>query len=159
MICVLLLLASGCESSHSIVVNPIPPAAPTYLNRLKFGVEMARKQLPAMIESAEAAAKRIYEMKWRPFFSQVDKRHWYRFKGKPFIYFYNAGTLLPRTRSAALIARLKQMFAAEFQEEAFVVADSAYFEDPAMEKVAEPWRPYRSAGSWYLWRRSELVTL
>jgi DNA-3-methyladenine glycosylase II len=29
----------------------------------------------------------------------------------------------------------------------------------AMEKVAEPWRPYRSAGSWYLWRRSELVTL
>jgi DNA-3-methyladenine glycosylase II len=29
----------------------------------------------------------------------------------------------------------------------------------AMEGIAEPWRPYRSAGSWYLWRRSELVTL
>jgi DNA-3-methyladenine glycosylase II len=29
----------------------------------------------------------------------------------------------------------------------------------AMERIAEPWRPYRSAGSWYLWRRSELVTL
>jgi DNA-3-methyladenine glycosylase II len=28
-----------------------------------------------------------------------------------------------------------------------------------MEHIAEPWRPYRSAGSWYLWRRSELVTL
>jgi DNA-3-methyladenine glycosylase II len=28
-----------------------------------------------------------------------------------------------------------------------------------METIAEPWRPYRSAGAWYLWRRSELVTL
>ncbi len=32
--------------------------------------------------------------------------------------------------------------------------------DPAaMERVAEPWRPYRSAGSWYLWRYSDTVTL
>ena len=28
-----------------------------------------------------------------------------------------------------------------------------------MEAIAEPWRPYRSAGTWYLWRRSDLVTL
>jgi DNA-3-methyladenine glycosylase II len=28
-----------------------------------------------------------------------------------------------------------------------------------MEAIAEPWRPYRSAGSWYLWRRGDLVTL
>jgi DNA-3-methyladenine glycosylase II len=28
-----------------------------------------------------------------------------------------------------------------------------------MMQVAEPWRPYRSAGSWYLWRRGDLVTL
>jgi len=28
-----------------------------------------------------------------------------------------------------------------------------------MEAIAEPWRPYRSAGSWYLWRRTDLVTL
>ncbi len=28
-----------------------------------------------------------------------------------------------------------------------------------METIAEPWRPYRSAGSWYLWRRTDLVTL
>jgi DNA-3-methyladenine glycosylase II len=28
-----------------------------------------------------------------------------------------------------------------------------------MEELAEPWRPYRSAGTWYLWRRSDLVTL
>jgi DNA-3-methyladenine glycosylase II len=29
----------------------------------------------------------------------------------------------------------------------------------AMLAIAEPWRPYRSAGSWYLWRRGDLVTL
>lgn len=28
-----------------------------------------------------------------------------------------------------------------------------------MEAIAEPWRPYRSAGSWYLWRRADVVTL
>lgn len=30
---------------------------------------------------------------------------------------------------------------------------------PQMEEIAEPWRPFRSAGSWYLWRRGDLVTL
>jgi len=96
----------------------------------------AWKQKPDLNDT-EAAAKLIYEMKWKPFFSQVDKRHWYRFKGKPFVYFYNGGTLLPRTRSAALITRLKAMFVADFQEEPFVDADSAYFDDPAMEKAAD----------------------
>jgi DNA-3-methyladenine glycosylase II len=28
-----------------------------------------------------------------------------------------------------------------------------------MEQIAEPWRPYRSAGSWYLWRATDTVTL
>ena len=28
-----------------------------------------------------------------------------------------------------------------------------------MERIAEPWRPYRSAASWYLWRREDTVTL
>ncbi len=89
------------------------------------------------LKNTEAAAKQIYEMKWKPFFSQVDKRYWYRFKGRPFIYFYNGGTLLPRTRSAALITRLKEMFAADFHEDAFVDADSAYFDDTGMEKAAD----------------------
>jgi Domain of unknown function (DUF5010) len=96
----------------------------------------AWKQKPNLNDT-EAAAKLIYEMKWKPFFSQVDKRYWYRFKGKPFIYFYNAGTLLPRTKSAALITRLKQRFTADFGEEAFVDADSAYFDDSAMEQAAD----------------------
>jgi|CXWL01.1.fsa_nt_gi DNA-3-methyladenine glycosylase II len=28
-----------------------------------------------------------------------------------------------------------------------------------MEEIAHPWRPYRSAATWYLWRRSDIVTL
>jgi DNA-3-methyladenine glycosylase II len=28
-----------------------------------------------------------------------------------------------------------------------------------MVAIAEAWRPYRSAGSWYLWRRGDIVTL
>ena len=28
-----------------------------------------------------------------------------------------------------------------------------------MEEIAELWRPYRSAATWYLWRRGDLVTL
>lgn len=31
--------------------------------------------------------------------------------------------------------------------------------DPeTMMRIAEPWRPYRSAGSWYLWRFGEVIT-
>jgi len=29
----------------------------------------------------------------------------------------------------------------------------------AMEEIAAPWRPYRSAATWYLWRRGDIVTL
>jgi DNA-3-methyladenine glycosylase II len=28
-----------------------------------------------------------------------------------------------------------------------------------MVRIAESWRPYRSAGTWYLWRRGDIVTL
>ena len=32
--------------------------------------------------------------------------------------------------------------------------------DPAtMTRIAEPWRPYRSAASWYLWRSRDTITL
>ena len=29
----------------------------------------------------------------------------------------------------------------------------------ALERIAEPWRPYRTVGSWYLWRALELTAL
>ncbi|HET6283917.1 MAG TPA: DUF5010 domain-containing protein [Polyangia bacterium] len=85
----------------------------------------------------DKAARTIYEAKWKPFFSQIDKKHWYRFAGRPFIYFYNSGTLEPRTRAAALVAKLKALFKADFGEEPFVDVDIAYFDDPAMAEVAD----------------------
>jgi Domain of unknown function (DUF5010) len=89
------------------------------------------------LANTDDAAKRIYEHKWKPFFSQVNKKYWYRFAGRPFIYFYNAGTLEPRGRSAAVVAKLKELFKADFGEEPFVDVDIAYFDDPAMPDVAD----------------------
>jgi hypothetical protein len=120
------------------------------------GVDVFRdvwKKKPDLMDP-DAAAKKIYELKWKPFFSQIDKKHWYRFKGRPFIYFYNAGTLQPATRAAATISRLKALFKADFGEEPFVDVDIAFFDDPAMPEVADgrfkwmtfdlPARRYRS---------------
>lgn len=84
-----------------------------------------------------AAARTIYEAKWRPFFAQIDRQHWYRFKGKPFIYFYNAGTLEPRSNSSALLQHLKASFEADFGETPFLCVDSAYFDDPRLEGLAD----------------------
>jgi hypothetical protein len=111
------------------------------------------KQKPDL-KDPDRAAKTIYEAKWKPFFSQIDKRHWYRFAGRPFIYFYNAGTLEPRSKAAALVAKLKSLFKADFGEEPFVDVDIAYFDDSSMQEVADarfkwmtfdiPQRRYRS---------------
>ncbi|MEA2697413.1 MAG: hypothetical protein QOI66_1684, partial [Myxococcales bacterium] len=94
------------------------------------------KQKPDLRDT-DKAAKTIYEAKWKPFFSQVDKQHWYRFAGRPFIYFYNSGTLEPRTKAAALITKMKALFKADFGEEPFVDVDIAYFDDPAMPEAAD----------------------
>jgi hypothetical protein len=94
------------------------------------------KQKPDLTKT-EKAANLIYEAKWKPFYSQIDKKHWYRFKGRPFIYFYNSGTLEPRERSAALVAKLKARFKADFGEEPFVAVDGAYFADQDMPRVAD----------------------
>jgi hypothetical protein len=102
----------------------------------------------------DRAARTIYEAKWKPFFSQIDQKHWYRFAGRPFIYFYNAGTLEPRSAAGRVIARLKALFKADFGEEPFVDVDIAFFDDPSMPEVADarfkwmtfdiPQRRYRS---------------
>jgi Domain of unknown function (DUF5010) len=89
------------------------------------------------LSDPEAAARTIYEAKWRPFFRQVERQHWYRFKGKPFIYFYNAGTLEPRAKSSELLMHLKGLFEAEFGETPFLCVDSAYFDDPRLEALAD----------------------
>jgi hypothetical protein len=94
------------------------------------------KQKPDLTD-AEKAANTLYEAKWKPFFKQIDKSHWYRFKGRPFIYFYNAGTLEPRERAAAVLAKMKARFKTDFGEEPFVDVDTAYFADQDMPRVAD----------------------
>lgn len=94
------------------------------------------KQKPDLT-NPDKAANTLYEAKWKPFFSQIDKSHWYRFKGRPFIYFYNSGTLEPRDRSAAVLSRMKARFKADFGEEPFLDVDSAYFADQDMARVAD----------------------
>lgn len=89
------------------------------------------------LNDPEKAATLIYEHKWKAFFSQINPKYWYRFKGRPFIYFYNAGSLTPRSKSGPVVKLLKEKFKADFGEEPFVDADGAYFEDPSMEQIAD----------------------
>ncbi len=89
------------------------------------------------LADTEAAAQAIYTAKWKPFYTRIDKAYWYTFKGKPLIYFYNAGTLQPLDHSAAVVARLKQLFAQDFGVTPFVAVETAYFQDPAMPSVAD----------------------
>lgn len=85
----------------------------------------------------ETAATLIYEHKWKAFFSQIKPQYWYRFAGRPFIYFYNAGTLGPRSKTGAVLKLLKEKFKADFGVEPFVDADGAYFDDPTMNQIAD----------------------
>jgi hypothetical protein len=89
------------------------------------------------LNDPEKAAELIYEHKWKAFFSQIKPKYWYRFKGRPFIYFYNAGSLNPRSKTGAVVKLLKEKFKADFGEEPFVDADGAYFDDPSMNEIAD----------------------
>jgi hypothetical protein len=85
----------------------------------------------------EGAAQTLYAQKWKLFYSRIPKEHWYLFKNRPFIYFYNAGTLQPLNVSSAVLTRMKQLFAQDFGVEPFVAVDEAYFQDTNMPNVAE----------------------
>jgi hypothetical protein len=95
----------------------------------------------------EHAALTLYNAKWKPFFSRIDERYWYLYQGRPFVYFYNAGTLGPRELASTTIASMKQLFLDDFGIEPFVVVDMAYFEDPNMNTVADSrfiWDTFRT---------------
>jgi hypothetical protein len=99
------------------------------------------------LSDTEGAAQTIYQAKWKPFFSGVARASWYLYAGRPFISFYNAGTLRPRNVSAAVIARMKQLFQQDFSVEPFVAVDTAYFEDANMPNVADSeftWDTFRT---------------
>jgi hypothetical protein len=92
--------------------------------------------VPNMADT-EAAAQAIYRNKWKPFYDAIDPEHWYEVEDRPFVYFYNAGTLRPLNRSAAVIARVKELFAADFGVNPFVAVDRAFFQDPGTAAVAD----------------------
>ncbi|HEY0706994.1 MAG TPA: DUF5010 domain-containing protein [Polyangia bacterium] len=89
------------------------------------------------LEDRETAAMTLYTAKWQPYFRRVPRKHWFLYNGKPFIYFYNAGTLKPAEVAAGVLKRMKEMFAKEFGVEPFVAVDHAYFADDTMGTVAD----------------------
>jgi hypothetical protein len=93
-------------------------------------------ELPSLSD-VESTAQLIYENKWKAFFQAIPDQHWYRVDGRPFIYFYNAGTLRPQNQSSGVIGRAKELFAAEFGVEPFVAVDRAFFADEATVNVAD----------------------
>lgn len=78
------------------------------------------------LANTEAAAQQIYAVQWKPFFQGISQPHWYTVNGAPLIYFYNAGTLVPATGASAVLARMKQLFQADFGVTPFVDVDRGY---------------------------------
>lgn len=98
------------------------------------------------LSKTEAAAKLLYESKWKPYFSSIPSKHWYLVKGRPLIYFYNSGKLTPLNKSAAVFKRMKEMFAKDFGVEPFLAVERAYFQDPRQPEVADAkytWDPIK----------------
>jgi hypothetical protein len=89
------------------------------------------------LSDAEGAAQTLYQAKWKPFYTRVPREAWYLFQSRPFIYFYNAGTLTPLNVSAAVVSRMKQLFQQDFGLLPFVAVDNAYFQDAGMSEVAD----------------------
>ena len=116
---------------------------------------------PDLNDPTRAAAK-LYEAKWKPFFTQVPKKNWYLIQGRPLIYFYNGGKLQPLTLSSATMRRMKDRFKADFGVEPFVAADTAYYNDPDMKRVADArfiWTPLENTPDNISWSNMKGVTL
>ena len=89
------------------------------------------------LSNTESAANQIFQEKWMPYFDRIAPEFWYRVHGeRPLIYFYNAGTL-GWQNSAALISRLKELFAERYGETPWMAVDSYFFIDSAMDSVAD----------------------
>jgi Domain of unknown function (DUF5010) len=89
------------------------------------------------LSDTEGSAQKLYQAKWKPFYTRLARDDWYLVQGRPFIYFYNAGTLAPANVSAAVVNRMKQLFLQDFGVLPFVAVDGAYFQDPSMEGTAD----------------------
>jgi hypothetical protein len=78
------------------------------------------------LADTENAAQQIYAVQWKTFFQGISMKHWYTVGGAPLIYFYNSGTLQPASGMSAVIARMKQLFQADFGVAPFVDVDVGY---------------------------------
>jgi hypothetical protein len=85
----------------------------------------------------ETCAALLYATNWKPFFTQVPRSSWYLVHGRPLIFFYNAGTLLPLDHASGTLKIMKGLFKADFGVEPYLIADQAYFADPALTSVAD----------------------
>jgi hypothetical protein len=101
------------------------------------------------LDDTETAAQRIYAVQWKPFFQGIAQRHWYTVQGAPLIYFYNAGTLQPASGASAVIARLKQLFLADFGVTPFVDVDHG-FGTVSSADAQFVWDTFNSAPSTHL---------
>jgi hypothetical protein len=85
------------------------------------------------LADTENAAQQIYAVQWKPFFQGIAQRHWYTVQGSPLIHFYNAGTLQPASGTSAVIARMKQLFLADFGVTPFVDVDHGFGTVPSAD--------------------------
>jgi hypothetical protein len=88
----------------------------------------------ALFDQSEPAAltPALYEAKWQPFFRQVDRHHWYRFKGRPLVYFAGGGGA-----ASDVLTELKRRFEADHGESPFLCVESAHFADARVEALAD----------------------
>jgi hypothetical protein len=107
-------------------------------------------QTAPSLSDTEGAAQTLYQAKWKPFYTRVARDAWYLVQSRPFIYFYNAGTLTPANVSSAVVRRMKELFQQDFGVSPFVAVDNAYFQDANMVNVADSrfsWDTLRSGKS------------
>jgi hypothetical protein len=114
----LLLAASGAS---------LPPGQPQALVQALAALTEPVKL--ALFDRADGAseASAVYSQKWRPFFRQVDRHHWYRFKGKPLVYFDGARS------SSERLAQLKRAFEQELGESPFLCVAGPHIDDALVD--------------------------
>jgi hypothetical protein len=92
------------------------------------------------LSDVESTAQKFYAIKWRPWHLTIKRKYWYLVDGRPMIYFYNSGRLSPTSAGAAVVEKLKQLFAADFGVRPFVVQDRGFPPDMNTDLTFE-WDP------------------
>lgn len=106
----LLLSVSGRELLPE-QLRPLLNALGSLNDPVKLG--LFDRSAPATMTLAD------YEAKWQPFFRQVDRHHWYRFEGKPFVYLGGDGHGAT-VASSEIPAEIKARFETDHGESPFL---------------------------------------